>query len=254
MNVALLDVVLFFSAQPAQLHAEVLTPEPRLLSYTGGTCTAESVPIPLSQPSTWAGGSSVFGDGYGGGTPGSHGGLPSRSSMAPASMMSSSSSSSGPSSSWVFAEVPHFRRRPFFPAVAAAAAKIREACHVWLSALHPNPCSPASQAAIYAPGRKCRSRMWRNSVALVLLRYWHILHLNCWTTTTSIMASRLCRSGSSAPEPGGGCAGELGLPRASSGGSRHVDVGPSARASMAARLWAKVELDIGEAMGAPGGG
>lgn len=33
-----------------------------------------------------------------------------------------------------------------------------------------------------------------------------------------------------------------------------VDVGPSARASMAARLWARVELDIGDAMGAPGGG
>lgn len=31
-----------------------------------------------------------------------------------------------------------------------------------------------------------------------------------------------------------------------------VDVGPSARASMAARLWARVELDIGDAMGAPG--
>lgn len=69
--------------------------------------------------------------------PGSQGGLPSRSSMAPASMMSSSSSSSGPSSSWVLAEVPHFRRRPFFPAAAAAAVKIREACHVWLSAPTP---------------------------------------------------------------------------------------------------------------------
>lgn len=33
-----------------------------------------------------------------------------------------------------------------------------------------------------------------------------------------------------------------------------VDVGPSARASMAARLWARVELDIGDAMGAPEGG
>lgn len=33
-----------------------------------------------------------------------------------------------------------------------------------------------------------------------------------------------------------------------------VDVGPSARASMAARLWARVELDIGDAMGAPGRG
>lgn len=70
------------------------------------------------------------------------------------------------------------------------------------------------------------------------------------------MASRLCRSGSSVPDAGGGCAGELGPPCASSGGSRHVDVdvGPSARASMAARLWARVELDIGDAMGAPGGG
>lgn len=98
--------------------------------------------------------------------------------------------------------------------------------------------------------------MWRSSVALVLLRYWHILHLNCCTTTTSIMASKLCKSGSSVPEPRGGCAGELGPPCASSGGSRHVDVdvGPSARASMAARLWARVELDIGDAMGAPGGG
>lgn len=68
------------------------------------------------------------------------------------------------------------------------------------------------------------------------------------------MASRLCRSGSSVPEAGGGCAGELGEPRASSDGSRHVDVdvGPSARASMAARLWTRVELDIGDAMEAPG--
>lgn len=87
----------------------------------------------------------------------------------------------------------------------------------------------------------------------MLLRYWHILHLNCCTTTTSIMASRLCRSSSSVPEAGGGCARELGSPWGSSGGSRHVDVdvGPSARVSMAARLLVRVEVDIGDVMGAP---
>lgn len=88
----------------------------------------------------------------------------------------------------------------------------------------------------------------------MLLRYWHILHLNCCTTTTSIMASRLCRSSSSATEAGGGCAIELGSPWGSSGGSRHVDVdvGPSARVSMAARLLlVRVEVDIGDVMGAP---
>ena len=47
------------------------------------------------------------------------GSLPSRSSMAPASMMSSSSSSSGPSSSWGWAELPDLRGRPFLPAAAA---------------------------------------------------------------------------------------------------------------------------------------
>lgn len=47
------------------------------------------------------------------------GSLPSRSSMAPASMMSSSSSSSGPSSSWGWAKLPHLRGRPFLPAAAA---------------------------------------------------------------------------------------------------------------------------------------
>lgn len=50
MNVALLDVVLFFSAQPAQLYTEVLTSEPQLLSYTGGTHTPESVPGPFPSP------------------------------------------------------------------------------------------------------------------------------------------------------------------------------------------------------------
>lgn len=87
----------------------------------------------------------------------------------------------------------------------------------------------------------------------MLLLYWHILHLNCCTTTTSIMASRLCRSSSSVPEAGGGCTRELGSPWGSSGGSRHVDVdvGPSARVSMAARLLVRVEVDIGDVMGAP---
>ena len=47
------------------------------------------------------------------------GSLPSRSSMAPASMMSSSSSSSGPSSSWGWAELPHLRGRPFLPGATA---------------------------------------------------------------------------------------------------------------------------------------
>lgn len=55
------------------------------------------------------------------------------------------------------------------------------------------------------------------------------------------------------PEAGGGCAREWGSPWGSSGGSRHVDVdvGPSARVSMAARLLARVEVDIGDVMGAP---
>ena len=53
------------------------------------------------------------------------GSLPSRSSMAPASMMSSSSSSSGPSSSWGWAELPDLRGRPFLPAAAAGGGPAR---------------------------------------------------------------------------------------------------------------------------------
>lgn len=111
---------------------------------------------------------------------------------------------------------------------------------------------PSGPWLVAVPGRKCRSRMWRSRVALVPLRYWHILHLNCCTTTTSIMASRLCRSSSSVTGAGRGWDTELASPWGS-GGSRHadVDVGPSARASMAARLLAREEADMDDAMGAP---
>lgn len=95
--------------------------------------------------------SSVRIDGGGSSGPGSRGGLPSRSSMAPASMMSSSSSSSGASSSWGLVEAPHFRGRPFLP--AAAAEGVRQASTS--GSRHPAPtcAAPPSQ------GGRCQ-RTW----------------------------------------------------------------------------------------------
>lgn len=148
VNAALLQVLCQCTACTTAQRSLSQSPTP--LSYSEGSVAAR-VPGPFPWLSMWATRSSVRIDGGGSSGPGSRGGLPSRSSMAPASMMSSSSSSSGASSSWVLVEVPHFRGRPFLP--AAAAEGVRQASAS--GSRHPTPtcAAPPSQGG-------CCQRTW----------------------------------------------------------------------------------------------
>lgn len=152
------------------------------------------------------------------------GNLPSRSSMAPASMMSSSPSSSGPpSSSWAGTSVRLARTPPSYQLLLLG---VGEQGTTSLSSLTLGTPCVGGQVSRYqrtraeVPGLACAAQRGLGAVPVLA----HLALEPSCTTTTSIMASRLCKSGLGARTQGGGCAGELGPPCASSGGSRHVDV------------------------------